>query len=285
MKSFRDLHDDIMDYQGASLFDDVLNPFIPDGLKCMEPLKKLAKLRDSPPGSLNEEDLWSLFALAVCNDYLLTPLRVSLKEYIEFFQKLGFSVIDKQKSFDPLIHEIVDVGNWPKEEEGISLGCCYWPGLRFGELIFSRSAVDVFCHEKWGILSGAADCTTLYFTNRRVRRKVDDQSHGWGSNSRWRADFSRNYVTEEYSFVNIDSQHDLHARPSEEDLDDLTLDQARELIVNRCLVGHIPEVDDYYPYNWHLTLRNTENKWPIKNEDVISTEEALMKIGAKLENS
>jgi len=281
MKSFRDLYDEMMDYRGEDLFSDVLIPFLPYGLKCMEPLKKLKSLKDSPPGSLKEEDLWSLFALGVCNDYLLTPLRVSLQEYTKFFKQLGFSVIGEQESFNPIIHEIVDVANWPKEEEGITLGCCYWPGLKFGELIFSRSGVDVYSNEKWGILSGVADITTLYFTNRRVRRKVHDQSHGWGSNSRWRTDFSRNYATEEYCFFNIDSEHDLHTSPSHEELDDLTLDLARELIVNKCLVGNAPRVDDYYPYDWHLTVLNRDKKWPIEDKDIVSTEEALMKIGVK----
>src|SRR4051794_29725035 len=131
----------------------------------------------------------------VCHWYSGRPsaLRLSRRDYRRFFEALGFCVFGPPASFNPLTCEIVHVGNWPSPEEGIRIGGCFWPGLRFGEMVFSRCAVNVFCHPSHGVVEGIADRSTLYFTNYRMRRDCSDLSHGWGSNSQWATNLSRNY--------------------------------------------------------------------------------------------
>lgn len=279
MKSFNELYDALVNYEGIQIYQDVLEPFIPHGIECMKSMKNLALLTQSPPDSVEEEKLWDLFALSVCNDFLLLPLHVTRQEYLQFFTMLGFTKIDPGTTFNPLIHEIVEVANWYQPEEGIELGACYWPGLRFGELIFSRCAVDVYCHPSWGITEGVADRSELYFTNRRLRRKTHDLSHGWGHNSKWSTSFSRNYLVKDYSFLNVDSQYDLAESQSADVLYDLTPLQASELLYHRCFVNEILNDDEQFPYDWHLTLKTNSQKWPITQDMIAPTKQALIALG------
>lgn len=284
MKDFRTLYDELVRYEGTNLYQDVLLPFLPYGLKCMNSLEKFKQLESSLPESFENEDLWSLFALNVCNDYLLLPMRVSLAEYIDFFEKLGFNVIEEQKLFNPILHEIVQVYNHNKEEEGSTVGFQYWSGLRYGELIFSRSGIEVSSHKKSGLVEGVADSTTLYFTNCRINRKASDLSHDWGHNSRWRTDFHRNYITKDYSFINVDAEFDLYKEPPLEELEGLTLAQARELLINRCIVEHHPKTDDFFPYNWNMTLDNKNkvhsknNNYPLQPNSLVPTKDAIKRL-------
>jgi len=192
--SFIGLYYQLMEYKGDNVYRDVLVPFIPDGKAALEALSYLKRLKTALPYEARRDDLETLFALNVCNDFLLRPLVLSHAEYQAFFTALGMSVIPLEKQFNPVIHEIVGLGTFLKKEEGIITGAQYWPCVMFGELVFSRAAVDVYCHPSFGLVEGIADTSKLYFTNHRMRRKTEDLSTGWGSNSRWRTPFHRNYV-------------------------------------------------------------------------------------------
>ena len=275
MRDFRDLYNELIAYQGEQPYQDILLPFIPDAMECMKAIKKLSYLHTSLPGNVPDEILWSLFALNVCNDDLLSGLNISKGEYLEFFTKIGFTPVPPGKIFNPLIHEIVEVGNWPAREEGVSLGRCYWPGLRYGELVFSRCAVDVFCHPDY-INERISNQSILYFTNHRMRKKVHDCSHGWGNNSRWRTSFHRNYELGDYIFLNIDGKYDLTSDGFSKDQDPgLLLDQARELLFNRSFVLTDKGDEEYFPYDWRMALKKQPGMWPLKPEMIIPTETAL----------
>lgn len=265
LDSFRTLDERITEYKGDFLYRDVLEPIVPAARGLLSPLQRY-RARVDPPTVVDEES-WTLFALSVVNDHLLLPLRLSRDEYRWFFQALGFELFEGG-SFHPIRHEIVEVGNWPNPTKGIELGRTYWPGLRFGTLVFSRSAVDVFCHSSFGIIEGVADRSTLFETQDRMRRKTDHLSHGWGSNSRWRTRFRLDYDEPAFAVFNLTGENDLAdpvARP-----DDRYADrphwQRRELLVNRCFVSADGAAGDWFPYGDTLAVRQSDPAWPLKEE-------------------
>jgi hypothetical protein len=275
---FRSLYDALGSYGGNNLFGDVLVPAIPAALEVMKPLAGMRSLRDVPRQGCAREDLYELFALSVVNDVLLLPHRVSAKEYATFFAAIGFSIALPQ-AFDPLTCEIVKVGNWPSRAEGVRLGRSYWPLLMFGELVFSRAAFDVLCHPSHGILEGIAERSTLYFTQDRSNRNTNCLSHGWGSNSRWRTHFHRNYLTASHSVFNADGTIDLALSLAGEEKHPhrvnsnhgLPIDARRELLVHRCFVSRIDE-EERWPYNDVLVVRG-RSTWPLREGDLVPVRE------------
>ncbi|WP_137936388.1 hypothetical protein [Chitinivorax sp. B] len=275
MDSFRELYEQAVNYDGDTLFTDILLPNLSTAKDWMQSLDHCRALRHALPGQVAAEDLWSWFALSVLNDHLLTPLRVSLGEYRRFFTELGFECFDGQSGFNPVLCEIVGMGNWPALAEGIVVGTTHWPGLRLGELVFSRCAVDVYAHPSWGMIEGIADRSTLYFTHHRFRRKTNHPAHGWGSNSRWRSRFYRNYLTDRFALLNVDGSFDLAtAEPTAIELDDVTVETAQELLIHRGLV-QTPDHADHYPYDWKMAIRHTSSLWPIDPTHVIPFDHAL----------
>src|SRR5580700_10796827 len=108
MDCFRELYQQAVEYEGQNLYADVLGPRADAARRLLAPLRRARTLRDAPPASLPNEDLFELFALSVLNDYLLLPLRLSQGEHARFFAALGFEPFAPPGVFDPLTCEIVD---------------------------------------------------------------------------------------------------------------------------------------------------------------------------------
>lgn len=94
--SFRDLFELLQDYEGSNCFEDVLLPALPRAMELLEPLRCFRNRRSVKTVSGEEE--WAFFALSVVNDYLLLPLRVSRREYLHFFEALGFEPFEGERS-------------------------------------------------------------------------------------------------------------------------------------------------------------------------------------------
>jgi hypothetical protein len=124
-----------------------------------------------------------------------------------------------------------------------------WPGLKFGEMIFSRSGVRVTggrCH----VVKEVAENSTLYFTHRRLHRRTQDLSMGWGSNSQWRTDFRRDYEANGRRHYNSQGRNLLGEEASvEQDRDGLTALERIELCQNRCFIRRRLEDTDLWPYD------------------------------------
>ncbi|WP_224369062.1 hypothetical protein [Hyalangium versicolor] len=165
------------------------------------------------------------------------------------------------------------MGNWTRREEGIQLGRSYWPGLRWGELIFSRCAVDVVCHPDFQIHKRVADRSPLYFTHERMRREVKDLSHGWGSNSRWRTRFRFDYEERDCVIFNAGGESDLADPASFESTSssnrDLPIGPRRELLVHRCFVTYEGPWDDSFPYDDTLAVRRADTMWPLEEDQLL----------------
>ena len=224
------------------------------------------------PSGLYEEltfKLWDLFALSVCNDHLLWLCQQSeftIDEYSRFFKKVGMQVsgID-QSYYHPFYHEIYCVDDETKlgEQEQIVIKEQLYPMIMFGDLQFSRAGVIVSNHPL--IDKDLAENSEMYFVNRRDNRSCQDLSHGWGSNSRWRTDFVRNYETASEWKFNVDGKIDLFNKASYlQDCESyggevlISVEAARELLVNRHFI-HLNSISqelrsDLFPYNWRVDI-------------------------------
>ncbi|MCC7531570.1 MAG: hypothetical protein IT342_23910 [Candidatus Melainabacteria bacterium] len=214
----------------------------------------------------NEEEkqlmLWDLYALSRVNDFFLLPFQncelskwkgsaVSMEQYLCFFQQLGLKPFEPKHGdvFSPFHHEIVSVEQSADAAEPISIVRAQWPGLMYGELLFSRSGVRV----KGGadfVFKNIAETSTLYFAHRRLMRPTEDLSMGWGSNSQWRTSFRRDYEINGQLFFNVDGNRRLSTKPETNQIDDygLTVEDRIELCLNRCFIRTDKPHEDLFPY-------------------------------------
>ncbi|OBY90889.1 hypothetical protein A6723_021960 [Pseudomonas sp. AU11447] len=276
--SFRSLYYALIQHSGEGRYEELLKRSLEELHALMSTLEPLKRLNSSRPGTVDQEKLQELFALSVINEHLLCASDFSLSEYQQFFRALGFVPFDPPAQFNPALCEVMSVDN-STAEQSIALGHCHWPGLKFGELIFSRCAVDISCPQSLQIINGFADCSTLYFTNHRNHRPVHDLSHGWGNNSRWRTAFHRTYEIGNLTLYNVDGSIDLADPEAAETLKDLELQrlalvEAQELLIHRCQVGASRQMHDYFPYDWTMAIAGNP-QWPLRPENIMSIEQAL----------
>ncbi|MBE1495325.1 hypothetical protein H4696_002425 [Amycolatopsis lexingtonensis] len=248
-----------------------------DHLAELEPLRKRERI---PAGgySGDDEQLWrimKLYGLSRVSDYLIERFCTQGEPpavHQEFFSGLGLTPFDHAEAFSPFHHEVFAVVQDPAATR-VTVEEVLWPGLWFGDLLFSRAGVRVRAPRHL-IDATAAKTSTLYFTFRRQPRPTADLSHGWGSNSQWRTSFSRFYSDEEGLHLNWDGEVDIAVDPpapragwSEDEME--PLDQRRELLLHRCLVrGPLPaDEGDRHPFGDRLSLRAAE--WPLRPESLV----------------
>ncbi len=270
MDDFVDLYLAILEHPREQLFAEVIEPVLPEAARWVERWEPLRSLSRSPPGSVEQEILWELFALSAIHDKLILPRMISGSEYRRFFEHLGFELRDFAV-FDPLFHEISELRNGGEPGQGIRIGRRHWPTLMWGELVFARGGVGVMCHPSWGLIEGIADRTRLYFANDRLGRPCSDLSHGWGSNSRWGTSFHRFYRTARHSVFNADGEYDLATEGERvPEPDELPAHRRAELLMHRCLVS-APDPDpgpNHWPYDDILVLDASGPSWPLEPERV-----------------
>lgn len=221
-------------------------------------------------------DLCRWYALSRISDKLLTlfphdhaPVLNRQRQeqgqyYSDYFASLGFTVY-WDRPFHPFYHEIVAVHTDSSLAPGeVVVDYTYWPGLMFGEMLFARSGVRVLCAP--GTLNRqVAESSVLYFTYRREGRKTCDLSMGWGGNSQWCTDFRRDYAEADAYHFNVDASYPLDEGyesylPDSErrHLDDLTLEERKELLIHRCFVtcakDNVPGAMERTPWSERLSL-------------------------------
>ena len=275
--SMRHLCLDLWDYGGTTAYQDILLPWL---LGVRHVLADMARYRTlntiHNPYLVTDQDLYQWYALGRCNDFLLrvfesmpnhygvTPKDrvwrqiITPDEYLNFFRMLEFEIFANEgdylalpQPFAPFYHEIVEViedPNWlgdPVAEHA------YWPGLLFGQMMFSRAGVRVRCRSG-DLNKQIAETSRLYFTYSRLHRSTEDLSYGWGHNSQWVTDFRRDYDTGDAFHYNVDAEHPLGDANAYRDsftgedyvegadcalyLGDLTMEEHIELLTNRCFI-------------------------------------------------
>ena len=256
---FRDLYDSILEYEGEALFADVLAPWVEQGRPAMQDLRRFQSLApyDRTDGAA-QFAMWNLYALSRVNDMLLPAFRpdetptwsrapVTQAEYVEFSVGMGLTIA-RTAGFTPFHHEIVRVHPTADDAEPIQVVDVVWPGLMWGNMLFSRSGV-VVRGGRQHVVQVVAERSTLYFTFLRRHRPTSDLSHGWGHNSQWRTDFRRDYQTDEKWLYNVDGSKSLNAlRSVELDPDGLTPAERIELCRNRCFVTTSKPDRDLSPF-------------------------------------
>jgi|SRR5579871_974439 len=218
------------------------------------------------PSSIDHSDLWQWYAFSRVKDRLLTKFprghgRYPVKwrqecqeEYVALFESLGFRAFSDYP-FHPFYHEIVEVEEDSSLHPGeIMVAYVYWPGLMFGNMMFSRSGAGVLCYP--GVLKKhIAEKSTLYFTYLREGRKTEDLSLGWGHNSQWGTDFRRDYEEDGVYQFNVDGKcrldegYEASLSPLRRmHLDDLTMNERIELLIHRCFVTCEKDDANRWPY-------------------------------------
>ncbi|WP_437976100.1 hypothetical protein WMF11_00870 [Sorangium sp. So ce295] len=263
---YRELYDSLLEYDGGSLYPDVLAPWLAASAGERIWLCSFASRRGSPIPSVDVEDLWRLYALSRVNDTLLLRFQrgtadgsdwpgplISQAEYVAFAEALGLTIV-QASSFSPFHHEIVAVEYADDRRQPVSLVSCSWPCLMLGDMLFSRAGARVRGGREI-IRKDVAESSTMYWAYRRKNRPQQDLSHGWGSNSQWRTAFRRDYRVGQRLYYNVDGKRDLGTLESTvEDDDGLTREERVELLTNRCFIFTMKPHDDLWPYDDRLQL-------------------------------
>ncbi|MFJ5265815.1 hypothetical protein ACIQAC_35680 [Streptomyces sp. NPDC088387] len=280
----------LRDHEGPDAFGAVVTPWLARAVAGYR--DRLAKAATSlcredfePPAALRGEMSWELYALSRVSDVLLLshqppyeaggeapwahrlhPLdqwpALGLGQYLHLFTALGLVPFQETESFDPFLHEIVEVEQTQDPQEPIRVTEVVWPGLWLGPLLFSRAGVRVRAGARHAE-RGRADRSPLYWTFLRRHRPTVDQSHGWGSHAQWRTELRLDYRTPTGRRINADGHLDIDTAdgdPSPAEAP-LTPAERRELLRNRCLLRTpaytAPPSDagwesDLYPFDWRL---------------------------------
>jgi hypothetical protein len=291
-RSFQRIYREMEEYEGERMFEEVLSPAIPVLLEMIAELQPYRRMNsDTCPYEVQHKHLRELYAASRVSDFLLASLqagndldwngpfqskeyrdymrsvgyevlcdrhepRVTREEYDRFFEALGFEVFT-EVPFSPFYHEVVEVIEDCNCGEDVFVEHVFWPGLMFGDMLFSRAGARVRC-SRAVMKKEVAERSQLYFTFWRRRREAVDLSHGWGHNSQWNTIFHRSYRTADALYHNVDGKYDLdetyydRRREGEGDLfddDDLTLAEHVELLTNRCFVRTAKRDRDRWPYD------------------------------------
>jgi hypothetical protein len=292
---FRRLYEGLLDHDDS--VDGCLTYLSGQRPVTVDHLAELASLRNReriPAGGYtgHDEQLWrimKLYGLSRVSDYLIErfcgqdepgatgePSGTSglggRALHTEFFAAIGLTPFEHADAFSPFHHEIFAVVQDPSAA-AVTLEEVLWPGLWFGDLLFSRAGVRVRAPRHL-MDATVATTSTLYFTFRRGSRPTADLSHGWGSNSQWRTCFPRFYSDQEGLHLNWDGKADIgsdapapRAGWAEHEME--PLDQRRELLLHRCFVRDpLPsDEDDRFPYDDRLSLLTAE--WPLRPEAIV----------------
>jgi hypothetical protein len=261
---FRELYEELVDYDGEREYQDVLLPWQDRASRAMDVLKIYGdhQARHFPEENIYEH-LWDLYALSRISDVLLLPFQqgsydsstwpgpnIKPEEREAFFLALGMRPIEQQ-TFHPFFHEIVEVKQSPDPQEPISLEAELWSGFMLKNLLICRAGVRVRGGSKL-IDKETAERSTLYFAFRRKNRPASDLSHGWGSNSQWRTSFRRDYEDDTAFFYNVDGKVDATLAPEKRHPTQyygLTPEESLELVVNRCFIVTKKLGLDPFPFN------------------------------------
>lgn len=250
---YRQLHDEILRYEGDALFHDLLRPWLTaqDGERRW--LDAIRARRGGPVPSMTTEELWRLYALSRIiqllqlsfgprtPDYARDVAPIGAGDYAHFIGALGLEPV-RNAGFHPFHHEVVTVDQAADEDAAPEVVQVYWPGCRLGPLLISRAGCRVRAGRRH-LVRQIAESSTLYWAASRNTRPTDDPGRGWGSSSQWRTSFRRDYSLDGALYYNVDAKPDPGA-------DDPELDEAdrAELLRHRCFVTRTKAGDDRWPY-------------------------------------
>jgi hypothetical protein len=217
----------------------------------------------------SDEDNWELYALSRILDILTLRFQpnknadgsewpgpeISLNEYIEFIKILGLEIVYPE-IYNAFYCEILEA----KEGKNyFEINDYLFPGIKLKNLVIKRSGTIININPTDYDLD-LINNARIFWTYRRKNREYDDLSHDWGTNSQWRTTFRLDIETDNSFIYNLQGEDDLN-NLSDETLKELkeqnlTIDEAIELLVNRHFISCTKDSNDVYPYDF----KYTENK-------------------------
>ena len=250
---YRELYDDILDYDGDALNADLLQPWLrrQDGERRW--LDEMRGRRGDPVPPISPEESWRLYALSRIVDLLQlsfapptpepwTIAAIGRDDFAGFMDALGLEPVERA-GFHPFFHEVVTVDQLAEEAAPPAVAGVYWPGYTLGPLLISRAGCRVRAGRRH-LAKEVAERSTLYWAYARNTRKTQDLAKGWGSNSQWRTSFRRDCALEGRLFYNVDARE----YPGGAD-DGLDAGERAELLRHRCFVTCTRPDDDLWPYS------------------------------------
>lgn len=173
---------------------------------------------------------------------------VAVDQIETFFQAIGCQPV-AEASFDPILHEIVTCEADEDPDAPIQVTGQVWPALMIGELVFTRAGVHVRAGAAHAV-PGVADRSTLQWEYWRRHRDTCDGSFWWGTNSQWKTEFRRDYITSRGHVYDYDAFSSFSRRirlltPDDNADQPLTPDQV-SFIKNRCQLRAVADTDFTY---------------------------------------
>ncbi|WP_326674186.1 hypothetical protein [Streptomyces sp. NBC_01257] len=165
---------------------------------------------------------------------------VTPDQYLAAFARLGMAPIG-DVAYEPFFHEVVHVAESEAPGAPVEITGTVWPGLMLGEMLFSRTGVTVRAGAQH-LVAGVADRSPLFDVFMRRYRETSDESMGWGSNSQWRTDFRRDYVTDDAFHFDVDEEFD-SSRDQFGEPRKLTPAERSDLVRHRCLTRPLQDPD------------------------------------------
>jgi hypothetical protein len=173
---------------------------------------------------------------------------VPVNTITEFFAQIGCRPVI-ERVFDPILHEIVACEPAGPPDSPIEVTAHIWPALLIGELVFARGGVCARAGTGHAI-TGVADRSTLNWEYWRRYRDTVDGSFWWGSNSQWKTEFRRDYLTGTGRVYNLDAasvwksriQETVQNATPKPGAPKLTAAEETEFIKNRCQLRYEYEV-------------------------------------------
>ena len=263
--SVRRLFHAVAEYQGGDVFLDVVDPWLDEHADAVrEALAPLAAFGGWTRTTYEFGDpLETAYALSRVSDaliYKFQPLllpgseipwahdihkperwpQVTRDQYLAVFARLGMAPIG-DVAFEPFFHEVVHVAQHERPAAPVEITGTVWPGLMFGEMLFSRTGATVRAGAQH-VVAGIADRSPLHGVFVRRYRDTSDGSLGWGSNSQWKTDFRRDYLTDAAFHLDVDeepdSDQDFLGEPTR-----LTPAERSDLVRHRCLTRPLQDPD------------------------------------------
>lgn len=263
--SIRDLYHKIEEYKGDKILTELLLPWLEQN-RYREYLHALPLNRE-----MREEDNWELYAFSRVLDLLALSSRpgsypedleekepfLTTDEYIQLAKSLGLNIGYPEK-YAPFHCEIATAIAGPLNFEIVGY---QHPVVKMKNLMIKRSPV-VITLDPEAYDFNLVNSALLYWTFRRSNRKTTDLSEGWGSNSQWRTAFRLDLETGQSYIYNLNGKFDLNvpdpATREELKKQDLRLEDAIELVVNRQFIRCAKKYDYQFPYDFKYETRKNQ---------------------------
>ncbi|NNE88415.1 MAG: hypothetical protein HKN27_10100 [Silicimonas sp.] len=229
--TYRTLCEAVWAYDGPSLFDDLLAPWLDTAQAEIAWLCDLTPVLASLPSKLPREDLWRLYALTRLLDVirlgmapLATPHTIEPEEYTRFAEALSLTAVEPS-SYHPFWHEVVAIEVAVSQSAMPRLVRTQWATLMLGPLLISRGGATVNAGSDV-MNPDVALKSTLYWAYVRNGRSTRDLGSDWGSNSQWRTEHRLDYATQ--------TEFHFNKGGTGETFDETPLIDALELLRYRC---------------------------------------------------